>query len=523
MRSKEVDAGNGVRSNIGTNIAHATQWRGLIKNNKQIIIICMITFVNREIEIAFLDQLVHEAGAQFVMLYGRRRVGKTTLLTTWAQRSGLLTFYWVAKREAKAALMANLAQHIWAWEHGQDQPTIEMRPTDWDAVFRLLVNAIGGRKCLVILDELPYLLEADSAFASYLQAAWDHHFQQSETKFFVSGSHLGMMTRLLEYQAPLYGRFTAQLPIQPLAFPDIAQFLPNYTVHQRLAVYAVLGGVPAYLERWRSTEPLVANIERLFLQRTGWFRNEPLVLISDLTQRETETYEAVLRAIAAGHHGRDEIAKAALLSSTSLSHYLTRLLDLGLIERRIPATVPLAKRQQSKQSRYFLRDSYLRFYYRFVDPNLHLIEQGLSQRLWANMHDQFRAFVAATFEDLCRLWTLAQAQRGALPFAPEMVGSHWSADAQVDVVAINWQTKQLLLGEAKWGEGRVGLEVIRELVAKTPKVFAYLGSSDWGEVHYVYFAREGFTVPAQAEAAKYNALLLTLPQLEPNLRLQSLS
>lgn len=481
----------------------------------------MITFVNREAEIAFLNQLAAEPGAQFVMLYGRRRVGKTTLLTTWAQRSGLPMFYWVAKRESKAALMANLAQYIWAWEQGQDQPTVELRPPDWDATFRLLAKAIGQRKCIVILDELPYLLESDSAFASYLQAAWDHQFKQSEVKFFVSGSHLGMMTRLLEYQAPLYGRFTAQLPVQPLAFPDIAQFLPKYDTHRRLAVYAVLGGIPAYLERWRSTESLSANIEHLFLQRTGWFRNEPLVLISDLTQRETETYEAILRAIAAGKHGRDEIANSAMLSSTSLSHYLTRLLDLGLVERRIPATVPLAKRQNSKQSRYFLRDSYLRFYYRFVDPNLHLIEQGLSQRLWENMHDQFRAFVAATFEDMCRMWTLAQAQRGHLPFAPEVVGSHWAADAQIDVVAINWQTKQLLLGEAKWGDGRVGREVIQELVAKTPKLLAHLGAG-WQDVYYVFFARDGFTAPAQAEAANYNALLITLPEMEPNLRMKGL-
>lgn len=480
--------------------------------------ICMINFVNREAETAFLNQLSTEQGAQFVMLYGRRRVGKTTLLTTWAQRSGLPTFYWVAKREGKAALMANLAQHIWAWEHGQDQPIVEIRPSDWDVTLRLLAKAIGQRKCIVILDELPYILESDSAFASYLQAAWDHHFKQSEVKFFVSGSHMGMMTSLLEYQAPLYGRFTAQFPVQPLAFPDIAHFLPEYDVHRRLAVYAVLGGVPAYLERWRSKESLSANIERLFLQRTGWFRNEPLVLISDLTQRETETYEAVLRAIASGKHGRDEIANSAIISSTSLSHYLTRLIDLGLIERRIPATVPLPKRQNSKQSRYFLRDAYLRFYYRFVDPNLHLIEQGLSERLWATMHDQFRAFVAATFEDLCRVWTLAQAQRGQLPFAPEVVGSHWATDAQIDVVAINWKTKQLLLGEAKWGDGRVGREVIHDLVAKTPKVLAHLGS-DWQEVHYVFFAREGFTVPAQAEAANHHALLITLPEMESNLRL----
>ncbi len=325
-----------------------------------------------------------------------------------------------------------------------------------------------------------------------------------------------MMTRLLDYQAPLYGRFTEQLPLQPLAFPDIAPFLPDYDVLKRLAVYAILGGVLAYLERWRTQETLQANIERLFLQRTGWFRNEPLVLISDLTQRETESYEAILWAIAAGKHTRDDIANTAMLTATSLSHYLPRLLDLGLIERRIPATVPLTKRGGSKQGRYFLRDSYLRFYYRFVDPNLHLIEQGLVNRVWASINDQFCAFVAATFEDLCRSWTLYQAQRGLLPFAPDVIGSHWAADAQVDVVAINWQQKAILLGEAKWGEGAVGREVIRELVTKMPKVVPDQGEG-W-RVHYLFLARSGFTEPARTEAQLHQAQLLTLAEMEPGLR-----
>ena len=506
----------------------------------------MITFVNREKEIDILNQIVQEPSAQFVMLYGRRRVGKTTLLTTWAQRTGNPIFYWVAKRDNKEMLMRNLAQHIVAWEHDQDQPTMTIQPLDWEATLDLLAKTVQNKAvqnkavqnktpsdsspCIVILDELPYILEADKAFASYLQAAWDHRFQQSNIKLFISGSHMGMMADLLKYQAPLYGRLTAQLPVQLLGFPETSHFLPNYTVHQRLAVYAVVGGVPAYLERWRSTETIAANIERLFLQRTGWFRNEPMVLVSDLTQRETETYEAILRAIAIGKHGRSEIANTTGLPATSLSHYLKRLIELELIERRIPATVPLSKQQTSKRGRYFLKDAYLRFYYRFVDANLHLIEQGLTQRLWSNMQSQFRAFVAATFEDLCRTWTLTQAQQGKLPFMPEVVGSHWAVDAQIDVVAINWQTQELLLGEAKWGDRPVGRAIIEELVAKRPKVLASIekglaevpkqsGKKRWQDikVHYFFFARSGFTEPAKVEAEKHGAFLLTLPEMERDL------
>ena len=465
---------------------------------------------------AELSAFAAEPGAQFVMVYGRRRIGKTTLLTTWAKRSKLPALYWVAKREGRATLMANLAQQILSWERGGEPSTMPLRPESWDAVLDELARVAGKRRCIVILDELPYLIESDPAFLSYLQAAWDHRLKRTEVRLLVSGSHIGMMTRLLEYQAPLYGRFTGQLPVPPLAFPDIAQLLPGYDVHKRLAVYAVLGGVPAYLERWRSDEPLARNIERLFFQRTGWFRNEPMVLVSDLTRRETEGYEAVLRAIAAGHHIREEIARAVDLPSTSLSHYLPRLCELGLVQRRIPATVPLGRQKSSKESRYLLLDSYLRFYYRFVDPNLHLIEQGLARALWARIEEQFRAFVAEAFEELCRAWTLAAARRGALPIEPEVVGSHWSRDAQVDVVAIDWKKREILLGEAKWGAGKVGREVIRELYDKAPR--AVPGGGRAFRVHYIFFAREGFTEAARAEAARRGAMLRTLEEMEPELR-----
>ena len=273
--------------------------------------------------------------------------------------------------------------------------------------------------------------------------------------------------------------------------------------------------MPAYLERWDDRETLVTNVEQLFLQRTGWFRTEPLVMISDLTQRETTNFEAILKAMAAGRHSREDIAAATAITPSSLGHYLPRLMELRLVERRIPATVPLPQRSVSKLSRYHLADPYLRFYYRFIDPNLHLIEQGLAGRLWEKVSNDFRAFVAGTFEELCRVWVLSQAQAGALPFIPDVVGSHWSADAQVDVVAINWEGKSILLGEAKWGEGLVGREVVRDLVEKAGRVVPG-GGAGW-QIHYAFFARTGFTDAAHQEAILLGALLLTLEEIEAGL------
>lgn len=479
----------------------------------------MSKFINRRQELVLLDELIEQPDAHLIMLYGRRRIGKTMLLTHWAQQTGLPMLYWVAKRDQRELLLGNLARTIYAWQHGGDGD-VPLQPRDWEQVFKMLAQAVGDRRVIVILDELPYALQQDSGLGSHVQAAWDHLFKDSQIILILSGSHIGMLTDLIEYQSPLYGRLTAQFPLYPLAFADTHHFLPRYDSFQRLAVYAILGGVPAYLERWKDNQSLKTNVERLFLQRTGWFRNEPQVLVSDLTQRETVTYESILKAIAAGHHEREAIASYAAIKSTALSHYLPRLLELQFVERRIPATVPLADLKTSRKTRYYLRDPFLRFYYRFIDPNLHLIDSGLPHRLWQMIEDNFRAFVALAFEDVCLAWLVAQARQEKLPFAADNVGAHWSNTVQVDVVAINWREKQLLLGECKWGDAPISRSILTELIeVKTPKVLADLpdGGANW-TVHYALFARQAFTEATQLLAAEKQVQLVTLPQIEADLQ-----
>jgi len=248
------------------------------------------------------------------------------------------------------------------------------------------------------------------------------------------------------------------------------------------------------------------------MRRTGMFRSEPFILVGDVIRRETQTFESVLKALAAGARTPGEIGKRLGLTSSYLSPYLKQLESLHLIERRLPATIPPERRQTSRSSRYHLADPYLRFYFRFIAPNLNMVEQELTDLLWERIGEQFCAFVGLTaFEDLCREWTLAQARAGQLPFSPEIVGSHWAADAQVDVVAVNWREQAILLGECKWGTGTVGRSIVRELVAKrkSPRVVPGEG---W-QVHYALFARAGFTDAARAEAETVGARLVDLATL----------
>jgi AAA+ ATPase superfamily predicted ATPase len=471
-------------------------------------------FVDRQREFRELDEVLGERGAHFIIVYGRRRVGKTTLLLHWVQHINLPSLYWVARRETAEASRLSMARALWRWAYPDTPDQEPPRFDSWSSLLIQMARMIGDQPVIVIFDEFPYAVESDPALPSHLQAVWDHYLKEKPLTLVLAGSHIGMMVDLLHYQAPLYGRVTAQLPVDPLPYATLADFFPRYTTAERVATYAVVGGVPAYLERFDGQKSLSANVRRHLFRRTGMFRSEPTVLIGDLV-RETRTYEAVMRAVATGSHTPAEIAKVSGLASSNLSPYLARLRQLGLIERRIPATIPPDERRTTTRSRYHLRDSYLRFYFRFIEPNLELVELELTDLLWERIGEQFRAFVGQTaFEDLCREWVLIQARAGRLPLTPEIVGSHWAANAQVDVVALNWRDRAILLGECKWGSSLVGRSVVRELMNKAPKV---IPGDDW-QVRYAFFARAGFTDAARAEAEAKGAILVDLTTLDQGLR-----
>lgn len=473
----------------------------------------MSRFVDREEELAHLNRLIKRPDGQFIIVYGRRRVGKTTLLLHWADSSGRPYVYWVASRNTATNLRRGLAEAVWQYQHPQEALSeTEYLPESrsWRDLFRYAVRVADGKPLILILDELPYAVEADSSLPSELQNAWDHDLKGTGLTVVVAGSHVGMMVKMQEYQAPLYGRFTARLRVEPLPFAALAEFLPDYDLAERVAVYAILGGIPAYLERFDSRRSLAANVQEEILLDTGMFRVEPFYLLSDEV-REPRNYIAVLRAIGQGHHTLEEITLATgLQTKQHAGTYLGRLQDLYLVYRDTPVTIP--EDRQTTQGRYYLRDAYLRFYFRFMAPHERLLEQKLIPRLWEIIWDQLRAFVGLTaFEELCREWVLRQAVRGALPFMPDRIGSYWSKETQVDVVAIRWDTKHILLGEAKWGTDAVGRKVLMELLDKTPKVVPDKGTG-W-TVHYALFARAGFTDAARDEADKYHVMLVDLERL----------
>lgn len=470
-------------------------------------------FVDRQQELSFLNSLLerqHPGPAQMILLYGRRRVGKTSLLRHWVDQAGIPSTYWSAEKEPAALQRRKLYAALIGMPVNR-APIFE----SWSDVWNAAAQLIGEQKSILILDELPYAAEADPAMLSALQHAWDHNFKSSNLILVLCGSQVHTMETLLSHQSPLFGRMTGQWHLQPLSFSSLREFLPGWSVEERVAAYAIAGGVPAYLEWLDPTRNLTQNIREVMLAPGSMFVAEPTFLLYDEV-REPNIYLAVIKAIGQGAHTLNDISNASLIGKAHLSAYLTRLQELYLVERRLPVTILISGLRKSRMGRYHLSDPYFRFYFRFLAP-FHDTLTFDPDRVLTQVKEGLRAFVGQTaFEQISREWVVRQGKKGQLPFEPEAIGSHWSASVQVDVVAINWREKQILLGECKWGSDGIDRQIVRELIEqKTPKVMKGLpgGGVGWS-VHYAIFSRGGVTPAALAELRKFDGISVDLGMLD---------
>lgn len=472
-------------------------------------------FIDRQRELAFLNDVLtrrRPGPAQLILLYGRRRVGKTALLLEWAERNTVPHTYWATEKESADLQRRKLYARI------QNLPLRQVPLFDnWTELWAAVAAIIGDRRHILILDELPYAAESDPATLSALQHAWDAHFQHSNLVIVLCGSQVKAMESLQLHQSPLFGRLTGQWYLEPLPFSALRDFFPAWSAEERVAAYAVAGGVPSYLNWLDPALNLTTNIRQIVLSEGSMFLAEPTFLLYDEV-REPQSYLATLKAIGRGHHTLSDISNYALIATSHLSAYLQRLQDLKLVERRLPAATPPAKRRSSRLGRYHLADPYFRFYFRFIAP-FHEYLPFDTERVLERIRQELRGFVGATaFEDLARRWVVERGAAGELPLRPAITGAHWSRKAQIDVAAVDWENRRMLLGECKWGEGRVDRAVVRDLIdRKAVMLRKELPDGEAWRFHYALFSRDGLTPAAAAELQKAGGLSVDLEQLDAKL------
>lgn len=455
-------------------------------------------FVDREGELAFLERTWGSNRAEFIVVYGRRRVGKTALLRTFcADRSHT---FWVASLSSEALLRQGFTQALWQTTH-PESPEPGFTYESWERAFQSMAELASEHRHIVVIDEFPYLVNADPSVPSVLQKVWDERLQHTQLMLILCGSHIGMMEQeVLVYRAPLYGRRTGQIHLRPLPLRAAASFFSRYSPVQQIEAYAVLGGIPAYLTQFDDRESLLANIERRILDPGSYLYLEPQFLLRE-ELREPRNYFAVLQAIAQGRTRLNEIAQATGLGRQPLSRYLAVLQDLHLVERQVPVT-----EQQPDKSRkgiYRLRDPFLRFWFCFVAPHFSILERGHTASVVRLVEAELSTFTGPVFEDLCRDWVMEQGALGRLPFTLERIGAWWERQEEIDVMAVG--EKAVLFGECKWTARPVGINILDDLKRKAHPL---IQQGDWGRVYYALFARSGFTPALEAQARDEGVLLV---------------
>lgn len=371
----------------------------------------------------------------------------------------------------------------------------------------IIMTGTGKERVGIIIDEFPYLVEAEASFPSLLQAVWDGKFKSANIFFAISGSCIGMMKEeVLMPKGPLYGRATGIVNLQPIDFFKLGEFFPKYSPVQLVEVYGITGGVPKYFEFISDGGPVLSNIEHAIKSRSTLLTAEADFLLHE-EFRETRIYLACLRALGNGPLEVGHIAKIVGIDSKVLSKYFEQLIELKFIERRVPTGEDPAK---SRKGRYAICDPFLRFYFRFITPHLQEIEKGQFNQILTCIRKEFDAYIGKhVFEKICRDWLSMRADKGKFSFVPEDIGSYWDKDIEIDILGINHHDQVMVVGEAKWTNEKVGADVISELEAKSKLL---QGKKDY-YCHLAVFSRSGFSSKVLEIAAKKNILLVSLKEM----------
>jgi AAA+ ATPase superfamily predicted ATPase len=458
-------------------------------------------FVGRAQELTRLRKELSLARPSLVVVYGRRRIGKSALLKEAAKDRPHVLYQ--ATRVTPSLNLEGFKAEI-ARSLGAD-PLLDGLG-DWLGVLTYLARKAAEMPGLiVVLDEFPYLVEGDQALPSIIQKFWDAVVaNEGKLNLVLCGSMIAQMEDLLAERNPLYGRQTLPLEVKALPLRDAAGFFPDYPAENRILAYAIFGGIPFYLRLCDSSASLEENVTNLLLADAGALVDEPNVLLqSEL--RETQRYASILAAIADGCTKLGEIGGRVrdIKDSVSLSPYMKRLERMRLVR----AVHSLDASPKSRDTRYFVDDPLVAFWHRFVRPNMSSVMQGFGPEIWRHqVAPRLDEYMGGAFEEICRGYARRHAQE-SLPSPAQEIGQIWGADYDIDVAG-RLLDGSMVYGECKWRRGAIGADVLATLIERA-------GRTDYGrgveDRYFVLYARTDFKTGVQERAKEDGRIVLLTP------------
>jgi len=455
-------------------------------------------------------KLLRERLPSMLVLTGRRRVGKTELIKEFLKHEkGIYLF--VDDKKSERMLLDEYSRQIKEMFNLGDYVILR----DWEHLIKLLFDISRQSEIVVAIDEFQRFADINYSVINQMQKYWDTCKEGSKIFFILSGSSIGMIKDIfIRQKSPLFKRAQNILFIEPFDFGNISVILNDLMITDiktKIEIYSLFGGVIYYyaLMEHYNVKSVKSILDDLILRKFAPLGNEVRDIMIECFGKEHRTYYSILAAIALGKGTKKEIADFVDVKETSLSNYLYDLADLlGVVQHKIPITEENQKK--SKKGRYFLKDNFFKFWFKFIYRNMSYYEIGNYEYIKEKIKSEFNSYVGFIFEDVCREFLLnLNGNTSSLQFNFSKIGSWWSRKGdEIDIVALNEETKEVMFCECKWTEKKVGLGTLNELKEKAKLVEWY--NQDRKE-YFALFSKSGFE--DNLISLKDNALLFDLNDL----------
>ncbi|GBE19815.1 archaeal ATPase [archaeon BMS3Abin17] len=433
-------------------------------------------FINRKQELKFLERKFKSGRAELIILYGRRRIGKTELILKSCTNKKFA--YFIGRLESKEDTLKRFNNLL--IETFNDKKLLNYPLPNWDAVFDYIAEKTEKR-IIFVFDEFPFIVEKFPEIISVFQDKWDSKLKDSNLMVILSGSSVSMMEKYaLDYKSPLYGRRTGQWKVDKMGIDYLREFLPCYNIEDLIRVYSCLDTIPGYLTIFSCDKLFFENIKDKVLSK-GEFLYEEIEILLREELRDPSNYMSIISSIAGGLTTFNDIYNRTGLDKSLLSKYLHILGNLGVIEKIIPVTEGYKAKLKAKGALYYLKDNFFDFWFRFVYLNKQELEKGNSESVLKNIKPEIERYVSRKFEGFSAEF---------LPFTDIIditrIGRWWHKDKEIDIVALNEKTKEILFAECKW-QDKVNAEKILEELKEKSKYVQW--NNEKRKEHFAIFAK----------------------------------
>jgi AAA+ ATPase superfamily predicted ATPase len=461
-------------------------------------------YLGRNTELQYLEEMYVKKGGQFLILYGRRRIGKTETLRQFCRGKGHV--FYAARECTDQEQLAGISAEILRAGHPA-AAYLSVFP-GWAEIFSALpeipfeTGRKKGPKKILVIDEFPYACAANQGIPSILQNLWDSKLKNENVMIILCGSAMSFIEKeILSEKNPLYGRATGIYKMKEMDFFDAIKFFPRYSPQDKIGAYAVLGGIPHYLSQFDPKKSLGDNIKRAVLSKGQVLYSEVEFLLRQ-ELRETALYNTLIETIALGNRRLNEIHNLTQIDKVKISVYLKNLMELGIIEKEYSVTSTKNELVHAQRGLYHITDHFFRFWYRFVFTNYSALESGDAAGVYTNaVLPQLPEFTAYTFEYICRdyLWKLNR--ENALPFRFTKLGRQWDKKSEIDILALDGPGRNCIIGECKYRNSPVTYKEYLDLLTKYP------GENHAAQYYYL-FSKSGFDSRLRKQAEEDKTLIL---------------